>query len=52
MRGARMLLVEDNEINQEVAMGQLEEAEASSTWRKTARSRCDMIARRTTTTSC
>ena len=28
MRGARILLVEDNEINQEVAMGQLEDAEA------------------------
>jgi two-component system sensor histidine kinase/response regulator len=28
MRGARVLLVEDNEINQEVAIGQLEEAEA------------------------
>lgn len=28
MRGARVLLVEDNEINQEVAMGQLEDAEA------------------------
>ena len=27
MRGARILLVEDNEINQEVAMGQLEDAE-------------------------
>jgi two-component system, sensor histidine kinase and response regulator len=27
MRGARVLLVEDNEINQEVAMGQLEDAE-------------------------
>ena len=27
MRGARVLLVEDNEINQEVAIGQLEEAE-------------------------
>ena len=28
MRGARILLVEDNEINQEVAIGQLEDAEA------------------------
>jgi CheY-like chemotaxis protein len=28
LRGARVLLVEDNEINQEVAMGQLEDAEA------------------------
>jgi two-component system, sensor histidine kinase and response regulator len=28
MRGARVLLVEDNEINQEVAIGQLEDAEA------------------------
>jgi two-component system sensor histidine kinase/response regulator len=28
MRGTRILLVEDNEINREVAMGQLEEAEA------------------------
>jgi two-component system sensor histidine kinase/response regulator len=28
MRGARILLVEDNEINQEVAMGQLQDAEA------------------------
>ena len=27
IRGARVLLVEDNEINQEVAMGQLEDAE-------------------------
>jgi two-component system, sensor histidine kinase and response regulator len=27
LRGARVLLVEDNEINQEVAMGQLEDAE-------------------------
>lgn len=27
MRGARVLLVEDNEINQEVALGQLEDAE-------------------------
>ena len=27
MRGARVLLVEDNEINQEVAIGQLEDAE-------------------------
>ncbi|MGH6867053.1 MAG: response regulator [Methyloceanibacter sp.] len=27
MRGARVLLVEDNEINQEVAMGQLQDAE-------------------------
>jgi two-component system, sensor histidine kinase and response regulator len=27
MRGARVLLVEDNEVNQEVAMGQLEDAE-------------------------
>ena len=28
LRGARVLLVEDNEINQEVAIGQLEDAEA------------------------
>lgn len=28
MRGARILLVEDNEINQEIAIGQLEDAEA------------------------
>src|SRR4029078_4055368 len=28
MRGARILLVEDNEINQEVAVGQLEDVEA------------------------
>jgi PAS domain S-box-containing protein len=28
LRGARVLLVEDNEVNQEVAMGQLEDAEA------------------------
>jgi two-component system sensor histidine kinase/response regulator len=28
MRGARILLVEDNEINQEVAIGQLQDAEA------------------------
>jgi two-component system sensor histidine kinase/response regulator len=28
LRGARILLVEDNEINQEVAIGQLEDAEA------------------------
>ena len=27
MRGARILLVEDNEINREVAIGQLEDAE-------------------------
>jgi CheY-like chemotaxis protein len=43
MRGARILLVEDNEINQEVAIGQLEDASAFVDLAENGQDALDMI---------
>ncbi len=52
MRGARVLLVEDNEINQEVAIGQLEDAEVFVDLAENGDDGAPHGARATTTTSC
>ncbi len=51
LRGGRILLVEDNEINQEVAMGRLEDANMFVDLAEKARTRSKW-SRRTTMTSC